>query len=122
MGLSGSWIVFAQPLEVINVRSEVAEEDGDLEGVLEVGVESVDGFGGNAVGIEDPAVAGPGVRHGLEGVQAFASGSEFKQNCGLLYMRRQRVGISGELRQRTKVTLCGARDDRNLRAIVLHWL
>ena len=43
--------MFAQPLEVIDVRSEVVEEDRDLEGVLEVGVESVEGFRGNAVGI-----------------------------------------------------------------------
>ena len=47
---------FVQPLEVIDVGSEVAEEDGDLEGVLKVrvsDVESVEGCRGNATCVED---------------------------------------------------------------------
>ena len=41
--------------------SEVAEEDRDLEGVLEVGVsdvESVEGLGGDAACVEDFIAAG----------------------------------------------------------------
>ena len=60
--------------------SEVAEEDGDLEGILHVGVsdvESVEGCGGNAACIEDFIAAGLRVQCELKGVQVFASGGEW---------------------------------------------
>lgn len=33
---------FVQPLEVVEVGSEVAEKDGDLEGILKMGVPDVE--------------------------------------------------------------------------------
>ena len=48
--------MFVRSLKVIGVRSKVAEEDGDLEGILHVGVsdmELVEGYRGNATYIED---------------------------------------------------------------------
>jgi hypothetical protein len=50
-----AWPAFVQPLKVIEVGSEVTEEDGDVDGVLEVGVadmESIEGSGRNVMGIE----------------------------------------------------------------------
>ena len=81
---------FVQPLEVVNVGSEMAEEDGSLEGVLEVGVsdvEPVEGCGGNAACVEDLIAAGLRIQREFESVQTFASGSEWSD--ALLYRRRQ---------------------------------
>jgi hypothetical protein len=61
------------------VGSEVAEEDGDLEGILHVGVsdvESVERCGGDAACIEDFIAAGLRVQRKFEGVQTLASGGE----------------------------------------------
>ena len=75
--------------------SEVAEKDGDLEGVLQVGVsdvESVERLRGNAAGVEDFAAAGLRDQRELEGVEAFASGSEWSD--ALLHMCHQRAGTN----------------------------
>lgn len=52
-------------------------------------VESVEGFGGDTARIEYFIAAGPRVDRELEGVQAFASGSEWSD--ALLHIRHQRV-------------------------------
>ena len=70
----------------------MAEEDGNLERVLQVGVsdvESVEGFRGNAAGVENFVAAGPCDQRELEGVEAFAFRSE--RSDALLHMRHQRV-------------------------------
>jgi hypothetical protein len=85
-----TWSAHVQPLEGIEVWSEVAEGDGDLEGVLKVGVsdvEPVERPGGNAGCVEDFVAAGLRGQCELEGVQAFASGSE--RSDALLHMRHQ---------------------------------
>ena len=72
-----TWSTHVQPLEGIEVGSEVAEEDGGLEGALKVGVsdmEPVEGLGGNTGCVEDFVAAGLRDQCELEGVQAFASG------------------------------------------------
>jgi len=72
------------------VGGKVAEEDGDLEGVLDMGVtdvESVEGLGGNSARVEDFVAAGLGGQREFEGVQAFAPGSEWSN--ALLYVRHQ---------------------------------
>jgi len=78
----------------------VAEEDGDLEGILHVGVsdvESVEGRGGNAECIEDFIAAGLHVQRELEGVQAFASGGEWSD--ALLHTSYQRVGKNNVIKK-----------------------
>ena len=55
----------------MEVGSEVAEEDGDLEGDLKVGVsdmEPVEGLGGNAGCVEDFVAAGLRGQYELESV------------------------------------------------------
>lgn len=83
---------FVQPLNVVEVRSDVAEEDGDLEGVLKVGVpdmESVERPGGNAAAIQDFIASGFRGQREFERVQMFASGSEWYD--ALLNVRHQQV-------------------------------
>lgn len=58
----------------------MAEEDGDLDGFLEVGVsdvKSIEGPGRNAVGIEDFVAPCLGGQSELESVKTFASGSKW---------------------------------------------
>jgi len=72
------------------VWSEVAEEDGDLKRVLEVGVsdvESVEGSGGNTACGEDFITASLRGQRELECMQALAPGSEW--NDALLRTHRQ---------------------------------
>ena len=59
--------------------SEVAEEDGDLDGVSEVGVadvELIEGSRRNGVGIEDFFCSSLRGQGEFEGVETFASGSK----------------------------------------------
>ena len=87
IGSVRTWSTHVQPLEGIEVGSEVAEEDGDLERVLKVGVsdvEPVEGLGGNTGCVEDSVAAGLRDQRELEGVQAFAFGSEWSD--ALLHM------------------------------------
>ena len=87
-----TWSTFVQPLQVIEVGSEVTKEDGDLEGVLEVGVpdvESIKGPGRDGAGVEDFIASSLRGQRELEGVKTFASGS--KRGNALLRMRHQQA-------------------------------
>ena len=71
IGSVRTWSTHVQPLEGMEVGSEVAEEDGDLEGDLKVGVsdmEPVEGLGGNAGCVEDFVAAGLRGQYELESV------------------------------------------------------
>jgi len=83
---------FVQPLKVVDMGGKMAEEDGDLEGVLEVGVsdvESEEGSGGNATGAEDFITTSLRGQRELECVQTFTLGSEW--NDALLHTRHQQM-------------------------------
>jgi hypothetical protein len=82
------------------VGSEVTEENGDVDGVPEVGVtdvESMDGLGRNGVGIENFTVSGLGGQCELEGMKTFATGG--KGSNSVLQMGHQRgVEQTGSVR------------------------
>ena len=83
-----TYVRYVRPFKINEVGSEMAKENCDLDGVLNVGaadVKSIEGSRGNAMGIEDFTGSGPRSQRELEGMKVLAPGG--KWNDALLHTR-----------------------------------